>query len=146
MGRRVYLQERRTRARPREPGVELRGRGRHSALAALEKFPSLQKLDYRLAASREFAAGWFSSGHLATEKAREIEMLGKTEGWGPTNRLIDSNAPPKPIAGTPGSAGQARARLALLEEISPHCPDPLLQEKIAASRAALQRQAQARGD
>ena len=117
-----------------------------SALAELDKFPSLQKLDYRIAEGREFAAGWFSSEHPAAEKAREIEMLGKTEKWGPTNRLIYSNAPPKLIAGTPGSAEQARARLALLDEIAPHCPDPLLQEKIAEARSALLQQARARQD
>ena len=115
-----------------------------STLAELDKFPSLQKLDYRIAKGREFAVGWFSSAHLATEKAREIEMLGKTDHWGPTNRLIYSAEPPKPIAGTPGTAEQTRVRLALLDEISPHCPDPLLQQKIAEARASLLQKISAR--
>lgn len=113
-----------------------------TAQAALERNPALNKLDQRNPTARDFAAAWFASEHPEYEKARQIEMLAQTEYWEPTNHLISRSSSDKPphLPGVPGTPEQARARLSLLDQIAPSCPGPLLQEKLAAARAALQKQ------
>ena len=82
-----------------------------------------------------------ASEHPAYEKARQIEALAQSEYWGPVNALIPHASSEKPTRpdGAPGTSEQTRARLSLLEQIAPSCPEPLLQEKIVAARAALQK-------
>ena len=113
-----------------------------SSLAALEKNPALNKLDQRSPTAQQFTAAWFASEHPEYEKARQIDALALTDYWEPTNHLISRASSDKPphLPGAPGTPEQARARLSLLEQIAPSCPEPLLQEKIAAARAALQKQ------
>jgi hypothetical protein len=99
---------------------------------------TLQKLDYRIPAAREFAVAWFRSPVNPTDKAEAVDRLASAFGWGPEALLRAKSGSP---AGTPGTAPQATARLRLLDEIAPLCPEPLIQQRIAAARKILNEQA-----
>ncbi|MHA3772446.1 hypothetical protein ACXR0O_13005 [Verrucomicrobiota bacterium sgz303538] len=109
--------------------------------AAIDNYPPLMRLDYNIPEAREYAASCFSAERPATEKARWIEYLGEAKYWESSNALIYSRRETPPAAaGASVMLEQARARLTLLDQIAPSCPEPLLQQTIAEARAALQKQ------
>ena len=101
---------------------------------------ALDKLDYRISAAREYAAAWFSSERPITAKAEAIERLGRADGFGPRIAFPADDWKPDPSVGTPGTAAQAEARLALLKEIEPFSNDALIRQKLAEARASLEQQ------
>jgi hypothetical protein len=110
------------------------------------KHPPIHRLDYRIPQAVEYAVARFQEDRPATMKAEWIKNLGTSERrWGtsyPLNNTTTTGAMNAP--GVPGTPEQARVRLDLLSQISPYCPEPLLQERIEQARAALQEQLRAK--
>ena len=102
---------------------------------------ALHKLDFRIPQVREFALEWFGSSAVATEKAAAADQLSSNKGWG-LNFAFNPDGSPLAVPGSPGTPAQAEARLALLEEVASICPEPLIQQRLAAARANLVKQTQ----
>jgi hypothetical protein len=85
-------------------------------------------------AARDFLLAYFASPALGSQKAAVVQQLGEVIE---ERTYPDEVNTPNPAIGNPGTPAQARARLELLDQISPLCPEPLIQQKIAAARASL---------
>ncbi len=107
--------------------------------AMMSGYP-LHKLDYCIPMARDVALVWFGSSAAATAKAEAVERLASLQGWRPNYSLNPADVNPDSAIAAPGTPPQARARLALVEQLAPLCPEPLVQQKLAAARKELVQQ------
>ena len=111
-----------------------------SLRAAMKSGYPLHKLDDCIPMARDVALEWFGSSAAVTAKAEAVERLASLQGWGPNYSLNPAGVNPDSAIAAPGKPTQARARLELLEQVAPLCPEPLVQQKLAAARKELARQ------